>query len=453
MQYEHDPSPAEQLKRKFIDPIAGYDEDRLRAWFLDNFSPQELDALPHDWLGFVARPKQRLPGGTWLTWLILSGRGWGKTRTGAETVRHFVETGYRRIILVGRSATDVRKTMVEGDSGILAISPNPDDPEWLPGNRQLRWKNGAVADCYSGDEPRQLRGPQGEKAWIDEPAHWKYPKEALKNLFLGLRLGDNPQCVATTTPLPIRPIIDLARAGTTVVTSGSSFENRGNLSELYYSQNIAPYVGTRVGRQEIEGEILEDVPGALWTRALIDANRIVAAPELARIVVAIDPAVSTGEESADTGIIVAGLGVNGHGYILDDATCHLSPIGWGNRAVGCFDKREANEIIGEVNNGGDLVGRNVHAIRLDVPFRAVHASRGKYTRAEPTATLDEQGKVHHVGAFDELEDQMVTFTPEGGYGLKDRVDARTWALWALMIEPAKQRQVLVYEEPYQVSPY
>ncbi len=422
--------------------------------FIRSLSKQRQQQLPYDWMGFEARPKQRVPPGDWLTWLILSGRGWGKTRTGAETVRHWVEAGAKRIILVGRSGSDVRKTMVEGESGILAVSPPGNMPEWLPGNRQLIWPNGAIGDCYSGDEPRQLRGFQGEKAWIDEPAHWQYPAEAFKNLFFGLRLGDNPQCVATTTPLPIRPIIDLAKADTTIVTNGSSFENRANLSELYYTQNIAPYVGTRVGRQEIEGEILSDVPGALWTRALIDEHRRKGRPELVRVVVAIDPAVTNTEESDDTGIIAAGLGIDGHGYVLQDATCKLDPPGWGARAVGVYDFRQADEVIGETNNGGDLVERNLRVIRPNIPFRKVTATRGKSKRAQPVATLYERGLVHHVGSFDELEDQMVLFTPEGGFITSpDRADALVWALWALMIEPVQQRRILMLEEPYQVSPY
>lgn len=422
--------------------------------FLASLSAERRRSIRYDWTKVFARPKQLPPPGDWLAWLILSGRGWGKTRTGAETVRHWVETGAKRIALVGRTGPDVRNTMIEGESGILAMSPPWDVPEYMPGLKRLIWRTGAVAQCYSGDEPDQLRGPQAEKAWVDEPAHWKRAQKSLDNLFFGLRLGDNPQCIATTTPLPTTAITGLAAKPTTVITKGSSYENRANVTELYYQQNIAPYEGTRIGRQEIYGDILDDVPGALWTRARLDENRVGAAPDLVRIVIAVDPAVTSNEESDETGIIVAGKGVDGHAYILADLTCRLPPPAWADRVDIAYNFWRANSVIGEVNNGGDLVKHNVWSVNPNIPFRSVHASRSKYVRAEPVATMDERGMIHHCGKLDELEDQMCVFTPEGGFSTSpDRVDARVWAIWDLMIEPEAQVGSYIYHDPVQISPF
>jgi len=406
-----------------------------RRKLLAELSDEEAEALLYDWR-FWARPKQLPPEGQWRVWLILAGRGFGKTRTGAEWVREQVERhGRRRIAIVGRTAADVRDVMVEGESGILSISPPWFRPVYEPSKRRLTWPNGAIATLYSADEPDLLRGPQHDAAWADELAAWRRP-EAWDNLMFGLRLGPDPRVVVTTTPRPVKLIRDLLKDPTTVVTRGSTYENAANLAPAFLEQIISRYEGTRLGRQELYGEVLDDVPGALWQRKRIDELRVSEAPELVRVVVAIDPAVTNEEGSDETGIVVAGRGVDGHAYVLADKSCRMSPDGWARRAVKAFYDHEADRIIGEVNNGGDLVETVIRTVDPKVPYKAVRASRGKSVRAEPVAALYEQGKVHHVGTFDHLEDQLCQITPDGyqGSGSPDRADALVWALTELMLE-------------------
>jgi phage terminase large subunit-like protein len=364
-------------------------------------------------------------------WLLLAGRGFGKTRTGAEYVRSKVESGEAgRIALVAPTAADARDVMIEGESGILAISPPWFEPKYEPSKRRLTWPNGAIATAYSADEPRRLRGPQHDLAYCDEIAAWEYP-EAWDQLLLGLRLGKDPRAVVTTTPRPVRVIRELVKAETTHVTRGSTYDNRENLAPAFLEQIISKYEGTRLGRQELYAEILDDVPGALWTRAMLESALVDEAPELSRVVVAIDPAVTSGEDSDETGIVVAGLGVDGMGYVLADRTCRLSPDGWAKRAVTAFDEYRADRIVAEVNNGGDLVESTIRTVRRNTPYKQVRASRGKRVRAEPIAALYEQSKIKHVRGLGQLEDQMVTFLPEGGDSSPDRVDALVWALTEL----------------------
>lgn len=406
---------------------------------LDDLTEEEAKALLYDWK-FWARPKQLAPEGNWRTWLILAGRGWGKTRTGAEWVRGLVESGKaKRIALVAPTAADARDVMVEGESGILAIAPPWNRPVYEPSKRRLTWPNGAIATTYSADEPDRLRGPQHDAAWADELAAWRYP-DAWDMLMFGLRLGKDPRVIVTTTPKPVKVIRDLVEDPTTVVTRGSTYENIANLAPAFVEQIIAKYEGTRLGRQELYAEILDDVPGALWSRAVIDGLRVKEALELRRIVVAIDPAVTSEEGSDETGIIVAGVGYDGHGYVLKDLACRASPNDWARRAVEAYYRYEADAIIGEVNNGGDLVETVIRTVDRNVPFKAVRASRGKAVRAEPVAALYEQGRVHHVGTFDVLEDQLCAITPDGyqGAGSPDRADALVWALTELMLAPVAE---------------
>ncbi|ADU50161.1 hypothetical protein Tmar_0036 [Thermaerobacter marianensis DSM 12885] len=398
-------------------------------------SDEEAEALLYDWR-FWARPKQLPPEGPWRIWLILAGRGFGKTRTGAEWVREQVERhGRRRIAIVGRTAADVRDVMVEGESGILSISPPWFRPVYEPSKRRLTWPNGAIATLYSADEPDLLRGPQHDAAWADELAAWRRP-EAWDNLMFGLRLGPDPRVVVTTTPRPVKLIRDLLNDPTCVVTRGSTYENAANLAPAFLEQIISRYEGTRLGRQELYGEVLDDVPGALWQRKRIDELRVREAPELVRVVVAIDPAVTSEEGSDETGIVVAGRGVDGDAYVLADRSCRMSPDGWARRAVKAYYDFDGDRIVGEVNNGGDLVETVIRTVDPKVPYKAVRASRGKAVRAEPVAALYEQGKVHHVGTFDHLEDQLCQITPDGyqGAGSPDRADALVWALTELMLE-------------------
>jgi predicted phage terminase large subunit-like protein len=401
-------------------------------------SNSEAAALLYDWR-FWARASQLAPPGDWRIWLLIAGRGFGKTRSGAEWVRLQVEEGRAaRIALLAPTAGDVRDVMIEGESGLLAIAPPGFRPDYEPSKRRLTWPNGAIATAYSADEPERLRGPQHDAAWCDELAAWRYP-EAWDMLMFGLRLGGDPRCVVTTTPKPVRLVRELmARVGRDVVlTRGSTFENRSNLAAAFLDRIAARYEGTRLGRQELWAELLEDVPGALWTRECVERARIAAAPDLARIVVAIDPAVTSGEAADETGIIVAGRGADGHAYVIDDLSGRFAPHDWALCAIAAYRRHKADRIVAEVNNGGDMVEATLRVIDAGASYKAVRASRGKLTRAEPVAALYEQGRVHHVRAFPALEDQLCAFTPDfdrqkAGYS-PDRLDALVWALSELML--------------------
>lgn len=409
---------------------------KQRTAFLRKFTDQEIAALAYDWT-FWARPKQLPPEWAWTIWLVNAGRGFGKTRTGAETVRLWKDQ-VPVIHFIGPTTSATRDVMVEGQSGILSVSPPWDRPLYEPSKRKLTWKNGAMALLFSADEPDRLRGPQCQKAWADEPAHWRFV-DAWDQMMFGLRLGTSPQVVATTTPRPT-PLIRglMKRDGQDVaVTVGSTYENRTNLAPAFFKEIIRKYEGTRLGRQEINAEILEDVDGALWKRALIDKNRTSANPKtiretLKRVVVAIDPAVTNEEGSAETGIMVGGVDQNDHGFLLEDLSGQYSPDGWASAAVNAYRDWKADRIIGEANNGGDLIEHTLRTVDKTIPYRKVHASRGKLTRAEPIAALDEQGKISHVGAFPYLEDQMCTWI--SGEKSPDRMDARVWLFTELMIK-------------------
>jgi len=361
---------------------------------------------------------------------VLAGRGFGKTRLGVEWVRTKVEQGCGRLALVGATASDTRDILVEGESGILATSPPWNRPVYNPSKARITWPNGAMAALYTADEPERLRGKQHDGALADELAAWRYP-EAFDQLMLGLRLGADPRVVITTTPRPTPIIRRLIKDATTVLTRGSTYENRGNLAPAFLDQIVKRYEGTRLGRQELFAEMLDDTPGALWKREQLDALRVSAAPLLRRIVVAIDPAVTATEDSDETGIIVVGIGENGEGYVLEDASGKYSPGDWAKKAVGLYRKHEADLIVAEVNNGGDMVGLTIRTVDPLVPYQAVHASRGKHTRAEPIAALYEQGRVHHVGSFARLEDQMCTWDSQAGEASPDRVDALVWGISVL----------------------
>lgn len=384
-----------------------------------------------------ARPEQTAPAGSWDNWLILAGRAWGKTRTGAEWVHQQADIGVKRIALVARTAADIRDVMVEGESGIVATAHPARRPRYEPSKRRLTWPNGCIATTFSAEEPDQLRGPQYERAWCDETAAWKYADETWNQLQMVLRLGDHPQAVITTTPRPT-PLIKRIVADTgTALTRGSTFDNKANLPSAYFTRIIRNFEGTRLGRQELYAEILSDNPGALFNRSRIDELRVRTAPALRRVIVAVDPAVSSNAASAETGIIVAGLGTDGHGYVLEDASLSDTPAKWGAQVVTVYARHKADRVIAEVNNGGDLVESNVGTsardAKVSVPYKAVRASRGKETRAEPVAALYEQGRVHHVGAFAQLEDQLCDWDPSARQPSPDRLDALVWALTELMI--------------------
>jgi len=411
---------------------------------LKGLKDNDAERLLYHW-EFWARPAQLAPGGNWRTWLVLAGRGFGKTRMGSEWIRS-VATGrtplergrYARIALVAETAADARDVMVEGESGLLAVHPKEFRPIYEPSKRRVTWPNGAVATLFNATEPDQLRGPQHECAWLDELAKWRYAQETYDMLQMGLRLGDDPRQIITTTPRPTPIVRMLTKDSLTVVTRGKTKDNAANLAPSFMDQILKRYEGTRLGRQELDAEVLDDAPGALWTRSKLDDTRVRAdkLPDMQRVVVAIDPNASGdqgGDDVAETGIVVAGLGVDGRGYVIDDLSCRLSPNGWARRAISGYDLHSADVIVGETNQGGEMVKATVHSVRPGVNFKGVHASRGKVTRAEPVSALYEQGRISHVGTFPQLEDQMVLFTPNGIMGdtTADRVDALVWALTEL----------------------
>jgi predicted phage terminase large subunit-like protein len=321
-----------------------------------------------------------------------------------------------RIALVGPTASDVRDTLVDGESGILNICPDWNRPTYVPSKRRLTWPNGVIATMFSSEEPERLRGPQFGAAWADELAAWNNIQATWDMLMFGLRLGQRPRVAITTTPRPSKLLKDLIRreGEDVVITRGSTFDNRANLAPSFFSQIVSRFEGTRLGRQELNAELLSDTPGALWQVDWLDRDRVTQAPEeLKRIVVAIDPAVSTNEHSDETGIIVAGMDKRGHVYVLEDISGKYAPHEWARQAVDAFDRHKADRIIGEANQGGQMVEHTLRTVARNIPFKMVHASRGKVTRAEPVSALYEQGKCHHVGgAMTVLEDQMTAFTSD-----------------------------------------
>ncbi|MET3838744.1 terminase family protein [Bradyrhizobium sp. OAE829] len=394
-------------------------------------------ALADDW-SLKARPEQLAPPGDWWSiWLLMAGRGFGKTRSGVGWTRQQKIAGCGRIALIAPTAADCRDVLVEGPSGILATAPNHDRPVYESSKRRVVWNNGAIATLFSAEEGERLRGPEHDAAYCDELGSW--PDQTVwDNLMFGLRIGANPRVCVTTTPRPTKLIRQLVeREGRDVVlTRGRTADNAANLSPVFLSQIVGRYEGTRMGRQELDGELLTDVPGALWQLTWIDRDRVKEAPKnLIRIVVAIDPAVTNNEGSDETGIMVAGVDAIGHGYLLEDISGRYAPHEWARKAVDAYSRWRADRIIAEVNNGGQMVESTIRMVDQSVPFKSVHASRGKVIRAEPIAALYEQGKVHHVGEFAQLEDQCCSFTSDFDRlrgGSPDRLDAAVWAFTELM---------------------
>lgn len=408
-----------------------------------SLAAQMADTLADGGWRAKARPEQLPPQGSeWNGWLFIGGRGAGKTRTGSEWICEAVETGEaKRIALIAPTAHDARHVMVEGESGILSIAPPWNRPDYEPSRRRLAWKNGAEAYTFSSEEADRLRGPQFDLAWADELAAWTDPQNCWDMLQFGLRLGTHPRWLATTTPRPIRLLKELISRSDVVVSRATTFDNAANLAPTFLEAIRKRYEGTRLGRQELNAELLSDTPGALWHADWIDNGRVERLPDLKRIVVAIDPAVSNSEGSDETGIVVAGIDDGGHGYLLNDCSGRYAPHEWARKAVEAYKRYAADRIIAEVNNGGQMVESTLRMIDHNIPFRAVHASRGKVTRAEPISALYEQKRVSHVGTFSELEDQMCSFTSDfdrnrAGYS-PDRLDALVWAFTELMVnEPA-----------------
>ena len=422
---------AVQSKSNLLEP--SYSADYLASLpaetqkeIISSLTDRQLLELQWDW-NFWARKEQIPPPGDWLIWLLISGRGFGKTRAGAEFIRSEVKAGRaHHISLVAKTPADARDVMIEGDSGILGISPPNDVPKYEPSKRKITWKNGATALIFSSEEPDQLRGPQSDCAWGDELRTWHYAQETWDNLMFGLRLGEHPRCVVTTTPSPIAIIRYLLSAPNVVVTRGSTYENRANLAPSYFQQILSRYEGTRLGRQEIYAELLDDVPGALWQRKNILYH---AAPDLVRAVIAVDPAATSQEGADETGIVAAGKGVDGNYYVLADRSARVSPDAWAKRTVQAYQDFKADRVIAETNQGGEMVQLTLKTVS-DIPYKGIHASRSKQARAEPISALYEQHKVFHVKPFPELEDQLCTWTPDQGES-PDRLDALVWALTEL----------------------
>lgn len=435
--------------------IASLTPEQKEEWFA-SLSEKDLEFLEYDWR-FWARPEQVAPEGDWQTWVYLAGRGAGKTRSAAEWVRENVcgdtplaAGKYSRVALVAETAADARDVMIEGPSGLLKIHEASFRPVYEPTKRRVTWPNGATAITYSAEDPDQLRGANNDAAWCDELAKWRTSRdegrsketgksrgeEAFDMLQMTLRLGPHPRQVITTTPRPIPLLRQILRDPATVVTKGSTYDNAANLAPGFIDSVKARYEGTRLGRQELNAEILEDIPGAMWSIEMIEgALKKVPIPDLARVVVAVDPSGTRGmEDSGDwIGIMAAGRGVDGRYYVLGDWSCKLSPSGWGRRAVDCYQHFGADAIIGEKNFGGAMVEAVIRTADPNVPYKDVSASRGKILRAEPIASLYEQQRVTHCEPFLELEAQMMAMTHTGfmGDGSPDRLDACVHAITEL----------------------
>lgn len=423
----------EELRKKALDEI------------LKGAGPTAIRDLTNSW-DFWARPNQLPPDetcncgcqGEWIYWLILAGRGWGKTRTGAEWVHMRINDGtYKLMHLVGATAADARDIMILGESGILATQKPKNRVKWSPTKRRLTWDNGAEALVFSADEPDRLRGLQCEAAWADELAAWRY-EEAWSQLQLGLRLGARPRTAITTTPRPKKLVKEIFFHDRTHVTRGTTYENVGNLADTFIAEITRDMEGTRFGRQEIYAEILDESELAYWNRALLDECRIKEdqRPPLSKIVIGVDVAVSFGEESAETGIVVAGIGLDDKAYVLQDASGKYRPDGWARKVVALYhswyEEASSIKIVAEKNQGYEMIRHTIEVEDENVPVKLVHASKSKITRAEPIATAYERGRVHHVGTFPTLEEQMCTWEA-GDPNSPDRMDALVWALTELIV--------------------
>ena len=418
-----------------IERLRGLSQAKLAA-FVSSLSADEAVAILSDW-SLWSLPYQRLPPGVWRRWVFRAGRGTGKTYTGARTTNEVAKDRSKmkrgEIGLIGRTYADVRFTMVEGPSGILATAPADFRPSWEPGNGTLVWPNGVRGRAFSADKPESMRGPNWAWLWGDEPAHWPdLGKTWWEVIEPALRIGW-ARAMLTTTPLPASELLALEEAEGSVVSRASTFDN------LYLAKEVrealrAHYAGTRIGRQELLGEYLNANENALWTPESIDDHRVKVAPlNLRRVVVAVDPAVTAHKDSDETGIVVAGVDERAHGYVLADKTLKGSPNQWGKMAVACYHRFRADAIVVEVNNGGDLVAANIRGIDPRVKIKSVHASRGKVTRAEPVSALYERGLVHHVGEHAALEDQQTSWDPMGSKS-PDRIDALVWAFHELLLQ-------------------
>lgn len=426
-----------------------------RLFLIAGMKPGEVGYLSSCWEAFAHQhqvPPALAPNGEpWLTWLLIGGRGAGKTRAGAEWISAqvrgqppFATSKAGHIALIGESEHDVREVMIEGPSGVLAAHGRHQRPVWVSSRRRLEWDNGAVAYAFSAEDPESLRGPQFDCAWADELAKWRYADAAFDMLQFGLRLGDNPRQLITTTPRPMALIKRLMADPSTAVTRAPTRNNAYCLSPAFLKNVMARYAGTRLGRQELEGEIIEDRADALWSRAMLEAGRVRDAPSLNRIVVGVDPPASSGKRADACGIVAAGINGEGAVFVIADETVSgATPAVWAAKAVALYRRIEADALVVEVNQGGEMVKSVIHEVDAGVPVTAVRAMRSKWLRAQPVATLYEQGRVHHAGAFAALEDEMCDFGVNGLSSGRspDRVDALVWAISSLALAPRGEPRV------------
>ncbi len=422
--------------------------DHLRHLLQQELNQRRDLTKRYDWLA-NARPNQRPPDGSWKTWMILAGRGFGKTRTGSETLRHWVQAGQvKRIALVGGSLHEVRSVMVEGESGLLNVHPSKERPLYVPSQRLIKWPSGAVAQFFGAEAYEQLRGPQFDCAWVDELAKFRHAEDVWQQLQLCLRLGHSPKCIVTTTPRPTQLMKDLLNSPDVMITRGSTFDNAANLAPGYLEQIRKQFLNTRLGAQELYAEMLTETAGALWQRSMIQYHPPTYAddgrPELERIVIAIDPATTTHDHSDETGIIVAGIDASKQAYVLEDLSGKLSPHDWGRRVIDSYYRLKADRVVVEVNKGGDLVENVLKAIDPSIPLKSVRATRGKYTRAEPIAALYEQNRVFHATPLSILEQQICDYIPGITTKSPDRMDALVWALTELMLDSEKHPKLKIW---------
>ncbi|WP_201296422.1 DNA-packaging protein [Sphingomonas sp. AX6] len=432
-----------------IAAIRSLPEDELRR-VLNMLTDRQARELHKRW-PLWAHAGQLAPPGDWRVWLIRAGRGFGKTRAGAEWVSEWARVDKNaRIALVGATADDVAKVMIEGPSGVIAVARVGETVTWRASAGEVTFHSGAKGFVYSAEAPEKLRGPEHHAAWCDELAKWRRGDATWDNLTMGMRLGERPRVVVTTTPRPVKLMKRVMGLADCVETLGRTRDNP-HLPDSFVGAMTGEYGATLLGRQELDGELVEDVAGALWTRRLIERVRVRGLPEVTRVVVGVDPPASIGGDAC--GIVAVALGADGFGYVLEDASVvGASPRGWADAVAACAEHWEADKVIAEANQGGEMVRTTLHASSVTMPVALVHASRGKVARAEPVAALYERGRVFHVGAFAALEDEMCGLVTGGGYEgpgrSPDRADALVWALTALMLGGGGERAGVVRGRPH-----
>ena len=398
----------------------------MRGEFIKGLEPDEVETLMRLWC-FAARQDQLEPGGKWNTWLIQAGRGWGKSRCGSEwSIERALADPGCRIALVGRASSDVRDVMIEGESGILSCAHDSERPEYEPSKRRLTWPNGSIATTFTSERSDQLRGPQFHYAWCDEIAAWSN-HDAWDQLKFGMRLGVRPRVVVTTTPRPLHMLRKLAELDSTHVTRGSTMDNAANLSADFIEAIHDRYAGSTIGRQELRGELLSELPGALFLRRDLDACRVDSPPNLRRIVVAVDPATTSNAESDESGLVVAGLCSNGHLYILEDLSMRGTPDAVCRRAIEAYKHHKADRLVFESNQGGETWRTISEQLDRSVPVKLIHASKGKHARAEPIGARLEQQRLHICGIMPALADQVTNYVPGRTKQSPDRLDAMVWS--------------------------